>query len=311
MSHQQYVKNFKGSAFNRTKTTIDVSNTETLGWGSRCASRTIYVEKAHSPLCNAFFYCVLVTVVGVALVAHMYYCTKIIEERLEARLEERLLSILEGRKGLNELDNRSRKINYGSAQHLNKQENHRIRRKAPTKKEDKNKDKESKQTFKFIHLVGRNSSNTIYDVDRNFIWDSNNLNLGQANLVGVRPIPTSKVGEFNMIKITKTGMYMVYSQIAVVGKQQSLFRPPIDCAHETVLTTNTEDKVILKSLRTQMLPAHSIHSSIKPIDTNLQMGIFHLKKDNSLRVRPSKSCDNDHDYTMTPEHSYFGVVKLG
>lgn len=118
MSHQQCMKHFKGSALDQTKTTIEVSNAETPGWGSKCASRTIYVEKAHSTLCNAFFYCVVVTVVGVFLVAHMYYCTKIFEERLEARLEEKLLSILEGKASFKDSSIRSRKVNLAHNQIL-------------------------------------------------------------------------------------------------------------------------------------------------------------------------------------------------
>ncbi|CAL1530246.1 unnamed protein product [Lymnaea stagnalis] len=277
--------------------------------------------------------CVVVVVV-VVLLTHS--SLREWEERMEARIERKIMSIVEEKCDFDMTE--MRKVLSDRREKPTETALVRSRRSDNPKKGgnggkgnkggNKTPPPEQKPTFKpkrskFVHLIGRNSTPINSEsrgmsrhghpsiADRSFLWDSQSPDIIQ-NMELVRdPYIMATVA----VRIKKAGPYMVYSQVAVNGQSRLDDRFPYDCAHETVLTRgNGRDTVLLKSLTTQRYlgePFPSGHSTdgLTPIDTKLQMGVFHLQVGDQLSVKFWEGCAN-FNYAMRPDHSYFGVIPM-
>ncbi|KAI8740178.1 serine/arginine-rich splicing factor 6 [Biomphalaria glabrata] len=225
---------------------------------------------------------------------------KELEENLEFRLEKSLTKHLEGKL--------SKMIEEKNKEHRN---NSRLHKSAHNTMNETAEECEHERHVTYVHLQGRSPRRIIGSgPDKNFIWDR----IPAYNCTGFEYIIDPNTNSVSKVKILKTGVYLVYSQIAVHGNKNRKKTFPLDCAHETVQTNiDDEKKVILKSMLTQHNLGRPIikieKKNLHPIDTKFQMGIFHLSQNDTLSVRYSENCAN-FNYLMQPEYSYFGVLML-
>ncbi|CAL1530247.1 unnamed protein product [Lymnaea stagnalis] len=280
-------------------------------------------QRTCSPICAAVISCLLVSVLCVGVTAFALTSLRGLEARLEKRLEERLtvkieeriLAIIEKKFNLDPAEVRQalRPVVESTS------DDTQLQLTRSKRNIDKNKEKKGGKKRNpirphgvFVHLIGRQSS-LIYDQESNFVWDAQPATRAPPQLELARDPVTGAVAK---VRIKARGAYLVYSQIAVNGQHHNMQSFPNDCAHQTILTRNTrDDKILLRSLLTQYNLGAAYHinaygQSLHAIDTKLQMGVFHFVENEELRVNYSPGCSN-FNYTMRPEHSYFGVAKLG
>ncbi|BFZ06198.1 hypothetical protein BsWGS_09239 [Bradybaena similaris] len=163
----------------------------------------------------------------------------------------------------------------------------------------------------YIHLFGKLTYKQYMDKDQIlFRWDKADENPG----VYAFDVEGDKHNGYYRIKVKIQGVYLVYAQVAVHGREY--VNKPNECSHETVCTKpNGERKVLLGSLITQFERRGGTYEEgddgigLRALDTKIHMGVFMLQKGDVLSVQIPKNCENM-EYSMTPEHSYFGLAKL-
>ncbi|BFZ06199.1 hypothetical protein BsWGS_09238 [Bradybaena similaris] len=162
----------------------------------------------------------------------------------------------------------------------------------------------------YIHLFGKLTYKQYMDKDQIlFRWDKADENPG----VYAFDVEGDKHNGYYRIKVKIQGVYLVYAQVAVHGREY--VNKPNECSHETVCTKpNGERKVLLGSLITQFERGGTYEEGddgigLRALDTKIHMGVFMLQKGDVLSVQIPKNCENM-EYSMTPEHSYFGLAKL-
>uniref|UniRef100_A0A0B6ZWR5 THD domain-containing protein n=2 Tax=Arion vulgaris TaxID=1028688 RepID=A0A0B6ZWR5_9EUPU len=167
------------------------------------------------------------------------------------------------------------------------------------------------QLTNFVHLVGTNLTHSTTNVDNMsvFRWKRSDL---QRRVHGLSLLP--HIEDITKIKILHPGVYLVYAQVELHGHTN--LDVNYQCSHRTIRRRLHGLWVpILSSVLTQDNIGQEYRDifsggNFKPIDSQLHLGVFYLSPNDELSVRVPPHCTNS-DYSMTPENTYFGVVKLG
>ncbi|XP_059164203.1 uncharacterized protein LOC131947117 isoform X2 [Physella acuta] len=271
-------------------------------------------RKSLLPILFAVIFCcsVIIIIACVCMLIYFQLCMKALEEKLEAKVEaeveKRLAEVLEKKFGNNAPTNEHQFGKHSEEKQAlfdgsNSMDFRQIIRRS--------KRNVQRPTAMFIHMQGRDSQN-IMDSESNFIWNYAEHRWSTGFGIVLDP----RTGSASKIRIKERGAYLVYSQVAVHGQQSGNISQPVDCAHQTILKEPEKRKrVLLRSLITQYklgasYDTNTMGESLHAIDTKLQMGVFHLKENDELFVSFSDHCHRV-NYTMRPEHSYFGVARIG
>ncbi|CAG5116792.1 unnamed protein product [Candidula unifasciata] len=165
-------------------------------------------------------------------------------------------------------------------------------------------------TTNFIHLIGKGSSDSTTQVGDTIIFKWQKREHRRAE--GFTLLPNAQ--DTSSIKILNSGVYLVYSQVAVHGRSNNNVQ--FYCSHNMQLKKgqNGPTSNILSSLLTQdnrgLEYLNMSVNGLKPLDTQLHMGVFFLLPEDELSVRIPPSCAST-NYSTVAENSYFGVVKIG
>uniref|UniRef100_A0A0B7A3P5 THD domain-containing protein n=1 Tax=Arion vulgaris TaxID=1028688 RepID=A0A0B7A3P5_9EUPU len=161
----------------------------------------------------------------------------------------------------------------------------------------------------FIHLVGIDK-NRVTEADViYFVWNNVPKSPGSHGfeLIG------DPVKGYNKIVVKHSGVYLVYAQVAVHGRDN--VNQPNECSHQTVCDRENKDRIVLlSSLVTQYQLGgpyqDNVHKQwLRAVDTKVHLGVFMLMKNDVLSVQIPPNCGNM-EYSPSYIHSYFGVAQI-
>ncbi|XP_071116452.1 uncharacterized protein [Haliotis cracherodii] len=142
----------------------------------------------------------------------------------------------------------------------------------------------------------------------------------------VRPMPATNSFEVRPSQnhnveglfIKYSGTYFIYSQVALNGKTIENTALP-ECGHEIIRERPTEDTpflLLVRSVATQdregsFYPRSNVEGGrVYPLDTQLQAGLFELRRGDVLKVRVSHYCKRYSRVRMNEEFTYFGAFMV-